>query len=156
MATRGRRAEQVLHPVVASLAGYLVDTSGQSPFQWTGPQTEVTLSNLGSAAVDVTLTLDLSGNGPRERTVTITAPGGQSQSVTVSPTQRRPVVLRLAVPPGSSQVRLEATGDGEAIPGSQGRDYAALKVSDLRLTTESGTNVATLQQFVAASPQSLR
>lgn len=152
----GSRRDQVLRPVVASLAGSLVDVSGPSPFQWTGPQTEITLGSMSTSPVDVTLTMEVSGNGPGQRTLTLTAPGGQSQVLTVSAGQQRQVVLRLSVPPGSSRVLLRASGDAVAIPGSQGRDFAALKVAAMRLTTDSGTNAATLQQFAAASPRPTR
>ena len=150
------RPEQVLRPVVAWLAGSLVDASGPSPFQWTGPEAGITVSNMGSSRVDVTLTMDVSGTGPEERTVTITDPDGQAQVVTVSDLREQQVVVRLPVPRGSSRVLVKASGDAEAIPGSQGTDFAALKVSGMRLTTDSGTNVATLQQFAAASPQPTR
>ena len=152
----GPRREQVLRPVVAGLAGSLVDASGPSPFQWTGPETEITLSAMGRSPVDVTLTMEVSGNGAGERTVTITAPDGRAQVVTVSATQAKPVTVRLSVPHGSSRVLVRASGDAEAIRGSQGRDFAALKISGMQLTTDSGTNVATLQQFAAESPQPTR
>ena len=60
------------------------------------------------------------------------------------------------MPPGSLEIRLKATGDIVTTPRSEGKTFASLKVSDLRLTSTSSVNVASLQQFAAASPAPTR
>jgi hypothetical protein len=148
--------DQVLHPVVASLDGSLVDTTEAKPFQWTGPQATVKVANLGRAPVAVTLTFDVAGTGPVGRTVTVTAPGSSPATLRVSDTRTGTVTLALDVPPGTSLVRVTSTGDVATVPYSNGQRFAALKVTDLRLSSTSGVNVASLQQFAAASPPSTR
>lgn len=151
-----RRRDAVLQPVVVSLAGSLVDTTGGRPSQWTGPTAVVTASNLGTAPVQVRVSLEVAGNGGAQRTVTITAPGSPTRTVTVVQDQPQTVVVPLTLPRGRTEIRLEATGGVTAISGSQGRDQASLRVSDLRVETSSGVNAASLQEFAAASPPSLR
>jgi hypothetical protein len=146
----------VLRPVVASLAGSLVDVTGGVPFQWTGPTAAVTAANMGSRPVDVTLNLDVTGNGESDRTVTISAPNMQTQKVEVSASQSQAVTIHLALPPGRTQVLLEATGGTATIPGTEGQVRASLKISDFQLSSTADVNAATLQQFAEATPPSLR
>jgi hypothetical protein len=152
----GPRSAQVLRPVIASLGGSLVDTTDPTPFQWTGPESTLTVSNMGVGPVEVTLTMEITGNGDDDRTVTIAVPGQKAQVVTTSESRTHQVSVQVAVPPGSLEIWLRATGDIATTPGSEGKSFAALKVSDLRLTSTSATNVASLQQFAAASPAATR
>jgi hypothetical protein len=66
------------------------------------------------------------------------------------------VVLHVRALPGTTRVELTSTGDVVGVPGTEGKTLAALKVSDLRLVTTGATSAASLQQFAAASPRSLR
>jgi hypothetical protein len=151
-----RRRDAVLQPVVASLAGSLVDTTSGKPSQWTGPTAVVTASNLGRAPVEVQVSFEVAGNGAAQRAVTITAPGAATRTVTVAQDQPRTVTVPLTLPRGRTEIRLEATGGVTAVTGSQGSIQASLEVSDLRVETGSGVNAASLQEFAAASPPSLR
>ena len=151
-----RQREAVLRPVVASLAGSLVDTSDGTPSQLTGPTAVVTVSNLGARPVATTITFDLVGVGPAERTVTISGAGVQQQVVRVSDRQPLQVTVPVTARPGRNEVTLESTGGVLSVPGTEGRDQAALRVRDLRLTTNAGVNAASLQQLLAATPPSLR
>jgi hypothetical protein len=151
-----RRREAVLRPIVTSLSGSLVDTSGNHPAQWTGPTAILTASNMGRAAVPVTLSFEVAGNGDDPRSVTVAAAGAATQTVTVSAKQPKTVVVHVSLPPGRTEVRLEATGPITTIPGTQGREHAVLKVSDVRATTDASVNVASLQQFAEATTPSLR
>jgi hypothetical protein len=137
------------------MTGSLVDVTGQAPFQWTGPQAEITVSNLGSTPARATLTMVIAGNGGASRTVSITAPG-TSRRLTVSAGQSTTVTLPLLAEPGSTAVRLAATGDAVAVPGTQGKTLAVLKVAQLVVATEGPTNAASLQQFAFANPRSQR
>ncbi|MGO4343138.1 hypothetical protein [Pedococcus sp. 2YAF34] len=151
-----RRRDAVLRPVVVSLAGSLVDTTSGRPSQWTGPTAVVTASNLGTTPVQVQVSFEVAGNGDAQRTVTVSAPGGPTRTLTVSQDQRQSLTVPLTLPRGRTEIRLEATGGVTAVAGSQGRDQASLQVSDLRVTTTSGVNAASLQEYAAVSPPSLR
>ncbi|WP_406831820.1 hypothetical protein ABEG17_03095 [Pedococcus sp. KACC 23699] len=151
-----QRRDAVLRPVVASLGGSLVKLSDGVPSQTTGPTALVTLSNMGAAPVPTTLTFELSSTGPEQRSVTISGPGIQRQVVRVSDTRPQEVSVDLTAPRGSTKVTLEATGGIAPVPGTEGREQAALVVRNLRLSTTVGVNAASLQQFLAASPPSLR
>ncbi|MGA8979848.1 MAG: hypothetical protein WB473_12130, partial [Pedococcus sp.] len=148
--------EAVLHPVIASLGGSLVDTSDGPPSQWTGPTAVVTVGNLGAAPIPTTLSFELVGAGPEQRTVTISGPGVRRQVVRVSDTTPQRVTVTAPAVPGRTEVTLEATGGIATVPGTEGHGQAALLVRDLRLATTSGVNAASLQQFLAATPPSLR
>jgi hypothetical protein len=111
---------------------------------------------MGVGPVEVTLTMEITGNGDDDRTVTLAVPGQEAQVVTTSESRSHQVSVQVAVPPGSLEIRLRATGDIATTPGSEGKSFASLKVSDLRLTSTSATNVASLQQFAAASPAATR
>jgi hypothetical protein len=149
------RADQVLRPVFASAAGSLVDTSESVPFQWTGPTTKVTLANMGLRPTPVTVSFRIRGNGEEPRTVTVRTRGSDERRLTVNADREETVTLQLTLSPGTTSVDISATGDAEWIPGTQGQAYAALRLSDLRMQAE-GVNAASLQQFAAASPRSLR
>ena len=151
-----RRRDAVLRPLVASMAGSLVDSSKSQPYQWTGPTAIITASNMGPGSVIATLNFTVAGNGDTERTVTLTGPGVARQQFKVSATQPQTVTVQLSLPPGRTEVQLEATGGITTIPGTQGGDHASLKVSDLRLATPAPLNAASLQQFAEATPPSLR
>jgi hypothetical protein len=105
--------------------------------------------------VPVSLTFRLDGNGPSRRTVAVSAPGVR-RSVTVSSGRSAQVSLDLTVPPGSTSVEVRSDGDAQAVPGTAGALVAALRLSDLRLDARGAVNAASLQQFAAASPGSLR
>ena len=149
------RADQVLRPVFASAAGSLVDTSESVPFQWTGPTTKVTLANMGLRPTPVTVSFRIRGNGEEPRTVTVRTRGSDERRLTVNADREETVTLQLTLSPGTTTVDISATGDAEWIPGTQGQAYAALRLSDLRVQAQ-GVNAASLQQFAAASPRSLR
>ena len=59
------------------------------------------------------------------------------------------VTLQLSAPPGVSTITLASTarpvGSGTAVA-------SALEIADLRASTAAGVNVASTQQFAAASP----
>ncbi len=148
------RRERVLHPVVASLNGSLVDTSDAVPAQWTGPRATILVSAMGRP-VETTLTMVIAGNGPGRRTVTVRTAG--VPDVVVSVSDRTTATVTIAVVAGpATRVELSSTGDAEAVPGSAGATVAALKVSDLRLDAHGTANSASLQQFAEASPRSAR
>ncbi len=149
------RRDQVLHPVVASVTGSLVDLSRGTPFQWTGPRTTVSVSNLGASPVETTLSMVVTGVGDAPRTITVTAPDS-SHTLVTSASAPTTVVLHVRALPGTTRVELTSTGDVVGVPGTEGKTLAALKVSDLRLVTTGATSAASLQQFAAASPRSLR
>ena len=151
-----RRRDAVLRPVVASLGGSLVDISDGTPSQSTGPTAVVTVSNLGAAPAPTTVSFELAGAGPGERTATISGPGIQRQVVRLSDGRPQQVTVVASIGPGRTEITLEATGGIAAIAGTEGRDQAALLVRDLRLVTTAGVNAASTQQFLAASPPSLR
>jgi hypothetical protein len=148
-----QRRDAVLHPVVATVDGSLVDVTGSTPGQWTGPQTVVSVSNLGRTSVPVTLTMDIAGNGDLARTLTLTTEGLPTQRLRVSAVERQGVKLDLVAQPGTTRVTVEADGDAAAVRGTDGRQLAALRISDLRVSTTSDVNAASLQQFTAASPR---
>ncbi|HEV7195974.1 MAG TPA: hypothetical protein VGN19_08545, partial [Pedococcus sp.] len=148
--------EEVLHPLFASMSGSLIDATTTEPFQWTGPQTTVTVSNLGSSTATAILTFTVWGNGAAPRTVRVHSPGVPDSVVTVSDSRPHPVSLEVAARPGTTDVTVSATRDPVAVAGSQGAMLASLKVADLRLAADSGAPAASLQQFASASPRSLR
>lgn len=153
----GRRREAVLHPVVASLNGSLVDTSGAQPFQWTGPTALVTVSNMGAQPVDLELSMAVEGVGPSARTLTISAHGQADRVIELAPGNGQRVDLRIPAPPGRSVVELSATGEVATVPGTEGKQVAVMKVSGLTaIGPGSAVNVASLQQFADASPVSNR
>jgi hypothetical protein len=152
-----RRREDVLRPVVASLNGSLVDTSGPGPFQWTGPTALLTISNMGASTVDVDVSMVVEGVGPSARTLTIKAPGRPERVIELQPSSGKTVDLRIPADPGSSIVELTATGEAATVPGTDGRQVAVMKVSALTAVAAGSTvNVASLQQFADASPASSR
>jgi hypothetical protein len=152
-----RRREDVLRPVVASLNGSLVDTSAAQPSQWTGPTALLTISNMGARAVDVDVSMVVEGVGPDTRTVTIKAPGRPDRDLELTASRGETVTMRLSAVPGRSSVELSATGEVATVPGTEGKQVAVMKVSDLTAVAAGSTvNVASLQQFADASPASSR
>lgn len=150
-ATFEQRGADVLGPVVVSLSGSLVDVTA-TPFQWTGPDPTVTVSNLGATPTSVSVTMRVEGVGEQERTVTIE---GVSRPVVVSEGRFEDVTVVLQVPPGRSSVRLSSTGTSQVAPGTQGRTRADLRISDLRVEATDTRNAASLHQFSAAGSRRL-
>jgi hypothetical protein len=140
---------------VASARGSLVDTTGPVPFQWTGPTTQVVVSNLGSRPLPVTVSFRLRGNGDTQRTVDVSAPGGTTQRLRLGGEREETVRVELRLAPGTTEVQVVATGGATAVAGSDGGSMAALRLADLRVEAD-GVNAASLQQFASASPRSLR
>jgi hypothetical protein len=152
-----QRRERVLRPVLASVNGSLVDTTGSTPFQWAGGVSTVTVSNMGTEPVQVTLALEVTGVGPAVRRVTATSPGVGPGTQEVSSNHAESLSMPLRVPPGRTLVELTTTGKSTTVPGTEGRVTADLKLADMKLTaTAAAPNMAALQQFAAASPRSLR
>ena len=150
------RRDAVLRPVVASAGGSLVDTSGAEPFQWTGPSTQVRVANLGKAPVRATVAFTLEGNGERIRTVRIRAVDQPEQTVTVSAQRSERITMEITAAPGTSTIDVTADGEATPVPGSAGHQLAALKLLDLRVDAGRAVNAASLQEFAASSPRSLR
>lgn len=151
------RRDDVLRPVVASLDGSLVDVEGSEPFQRTGPDADLRVANMGAEPRRVTLQLTVTGVGDDTRTVTVRSGRQSLAQVVVASDRQESVSLQLTVPPGTTRLALESSGDPVPVPGTEGRETASLTVSAMTLTADgSTTNAASAQQFAAASPRSLR
>lgn len=148
--------EAVLHPLVASLSGSLINVDGDVPFQWTGPTATITVANLGTGTRPATVSFGLRGNGIAPRSVTVSVAGAAERAFTIKPGGQELVAVDLQVPPGSLPVEVKTTGDAPVVAGTGGTTFAALRLDNLRLSTTSEANAASLQQFTAASPRSMR
>ena len=108
---------------------------------------------MGETAVDVELSMVVEGVGPSRRTLTVTCANQPARVFDLIPGREDQVSLRLPVAPGRSVVTLSASGDPATVPGTDGKQMAALKVSTLTVTApDSAVNAASLQEFAAASP----
>lgn len=150
-----RHRDAVLRPVIASLSGSLIDTTETEPFQWTGPTTVLTVSNMGSTPARVNLSLKIAGVGALDRTVTIRTSGRPVQTARVSAQRSEEALVSLNARPGRTVVEVSATGDAVPVPGTERKRLAALKISAVTLATQD-RNSASLQQFAAVSPGSHR
>jgi hypothetical protein len=150
------RREAVLRPVVASAGGSLVQTTGGVPHQWTGPQTTVTVANMGAQTVPASVSFTVQGNGAGPRTLSVSAPGLPSRTMTVDGGTSRRVQLDLTLPHGTTKVRVESAGAAVGVPGTGGSVVAALRLSDLRVDAHGVVNAASLHEFTIRSPRTLR
>ena len=152
-----RRRAEVLRPVLASLSGSLVDRTAAQPFQYTGPTSSLTISNMGAEAVEVQLSMVVEGVGPAQRALSITSPDQPDRVFELTRGRGEPIAFRVTAAPGRTVVELSATGEASTVPGTEGKQVAALKVGALTaVATSSEVNSASLQEFVAASPPAVR
>jgi len=150
-----RDRDAVLRPVIATLSGSLIDTTETEPFQWTGPTTVLTVSNMGSTPARVNLSLKIAGVGAHDRTVTIRTSGQPVRTARVSDQRSEEALVSLTARPGRTVVEVSATGDAVPVPGTERKKLAALKISAVTLATQD-RNSASVQQFAAVSPGSHR
>lgn len=144
---RGR--DDVLRPVIAGLGAPRVQRDAQGrPFQLLGPSAVLTVSNLGDTAVPVTLTFGVRTLDGAPDVLVATGPSGTPLRIPIG-ADRQAVTLEVTAQPGSSTIALVST----AQPVDLGSGVAsALEVTDLRATSTAVVNVASAQQFFAASP----
>ncbi|KRF24169.1 hypothetical protein ASG95_06105 [Phycicoccus sp. Soil803] len=141
--------DDVLRPVLAGLdsARLQRDDRGR-PFQLLGPTATLTVSNLGDTPVPVTLTFSVRTlSGAEDVLVATGLPGAPLRSPISGVDQ--PVRLEVTAPPGSTKIELASTAEPVDVGGGVA---SALQLTDLRASSTAGVNVASTQQFFAASP----
>lgn len=148
--------DAVLRPVFVSLDGSLVEVEDGEPHQYVGPTSTVRVANLGRAPVAVTLTLRVAGVGRETRRVTISGAGTRPQDFQVTDDRSQSVTVEVQAAPGTTELVIDGSGEVATIPGTEGTGKAFLEVSDLQARGPGTVNVASQQQFAAATPRSLR
>jgi hypothetical protein len=138
----------VLHPVVVSLDAYEIQHDGASMAQWVGPQVGLRIINLGDASVPVTIAMDVEVAGGKPRDLTVTDEAGtvvvREQLV---PGRTSPLRATIEVPPGTTSLKLETSGDPVRQPATG--QVVSARVLDLTAsTTTPDVRVVSVQDQV--------
>jgi hypothetical protein len=141
--------DDVLRPVVAGLGLARVERDAQGrPYQLLGPAASLTVSNLGGSAVPITLSFQVRTTAGAEDVLVASGLPGPPRRFPIDGSQRA-VTFELTAQPGRTTIELVSTAEPVDVGGGVA---SALQVTDLRASSTASANVASTQQFSAASP----
>jgi hypothetical protein len=146
----------VLHPVVvySDRGAYSVEHDNQTPYQWTGPSTEIDVHNFGQTTVDgLHLSFSLAAPDSAPRHFTIRSPGGHAQEVDVDGGSSRQVRFVFNAVPGGNPVTITTQGNAVSrVVTTEGNAVSRIvfgKLIDLRASVpEANVRLAVIQQRV--------
>ena len=139
----------LLEPVIVALDAYQVGRDGPQDTvgQWIGPDVMLRLANLGTGAVPVKVTMSVAPEGEVDRVLTFVNEQGKEVARTNLPAgSSTPVTLEVTAPPGTTKLTMRTSG--EPVRLTDPSIVVSARVSDLRASTTSEVQVASMQEQV--------